>query len=87
MATSSISFRGELNQALWVDGIVVKGEVTPAYREILTPEALKFLGKLAASFEPVRQERLAARVERQAEIDRGVMPEFLKETAEIRATG
>ena len=40
--------------------------VPPAYSEILTPEALQFLEELARRFEPVRLERLAARVKVQA---------------------
>src|SRR5579862_9591193 len=59
--------------------------VTPAYAEILTPEALTFLGELARRFEPTRTELLAARVKVQEEIDKGAMPDFPKETAEIRA--
>jgi malate synthase len=58
---------------------------TDSSREVLTPEAQAFLAELSRRFEPVRQERLAARVKRQAEINAGVMPEFPPETADIRA--
>src|SRR5438132_13835223 len=76
MATTSMKF---------ADGVEILGNVTPAYSEILTPEAMRFLGNLARRFEPTRQERLAARVKKQAEIDAGAMPDFPPETAEIRA--
>jgi malate synthase len=76
MATTSMKF---------ADGIEVLGVVTPAYSEILTPEAVSFLGALARRFEATRQQRLAARVKKQAEIDSGALPDFPAETAEIRA--
>jgi malate synthase len=59
--------------------------VSEAQSAILTPEALKFLNRLAAEFEPRRQELLALRRIRQAEIDARHFPDFLPETAEIRA--
>jgi malate synthase len=76
MATTSMKF---------ADGVQIVGDMTPAYAEILTPEATKFLAELSRRFEPTRQERLAARVKRQAEIAAGALPDFLTETAEIRA--
>jgi len=69
----------------FADGVEILGAVTPAYSEILTPEAMRFLANLARRFEGTRQERLAARVKRQAEIDAGATPDFPAETAEIRA--
>ncbi len=53
--------------------------------EILTPDALDFLASLAAQFEDRRQELLARRRVRQTEIDAGTFPDFLPETAAIRA--
>src|SRR5260370_32809 len=58
---------------------------TDASSEILTPQALAFLTELSRRFESTRQERLAARVRQQAEINAGVMPDFPPETAGIRA--
>jgi malate synthase len=57
---------------------------TPTHAEILTPEAQAFLEKLAAEFEPRRQQLLARRKLVQREIDRGKFPDFLPETADIR---
>ncbi|MDE2355825.1 MAG: malate synthase A [Alphaproteobacteria bacterium] len=53
--------------------------------EILTPEALAFLAELHRRFDPRRRELLAARVARQARFDAGERPDFLPETAAIRA--
>lgn len=62
----------------------VLGKITPEFAAILTPEALAFVGELCKRFEPRRQELLARRGERQKQLDAGVMPDFLPETAEIR---
>jgi malate synthase len=51
---------------------------------ILNAEARAFLLKLAARFEPRRQELLARRRTVQQEIDHGKFPDFLPETAGIR---
>jgi len=51
---------------------------------ILTAEARAFLLKLAARFEPRRQELLARRRTVQQEIDHGKFPDFLPQTAGIR---
>ena len=69
----------------FADGVEILGAVTPAYSEILTPEAMRFLANLARRFEATRQERLAVRVTRQAELDAGALPDFPAETADIRA--
>jgi malate synthase len=52
---------------------------------VLTPEAQAFLTKLARTFEHRRQELLARRRVRQQQIDAGHLPDFLAETADIRA--
>jgi len=52
--------------------------------QILTPEARRFLTKLAREFEPRRRELLQRRQTRQREIDAGAMPDFLTETEDIR---
>lgn len=52
--------------------------------EILTPPAIEFLGELHGRFNARLQELLAARRERQAELDRGGSVSFLDETREIR---
>jgi malate synthase len=54
------------------------------YEEILTPEAMQFVAELARRFGPRVRELLARRLERQAEIDSGKLPDFLPQTREIR---
>ena len=61
--------------------------LTSTTQEILTPEATAFLERLARRFESRRRELLALRRARQAEIDAGKMPDFLPETAAVRAAG
>jgi malate synthase len=53
--------------------------------QILNSEARSFLTDLARNFEKRRQELLARRRVRQQEIDAGKLPDFLPETAAIRA--
>ncbi|HVS77712.1 MAG TPA: malate synthase A [Steroidobacteraceae bacterium] len=53
--------------------------------EVLTPLALQLLASLHRRFNARRLELLAARERRQRELDAGVMPDFLRETADLRA--
>lgn len=52
---------------------------------ILTPEALDFVVGLHHRFDARRRELLAARAGRQVRLDAGELPDFLVETAEVRA--
>ena len=85
MATSSVNLKDKLNDSLKAQGIETGGPVTEAYAEILTPEAMTFLAKLAREFEDRRRTLLEKRKARQQEIHQGKLPDFLKETVEIRA--
>jgi malate synthase len=67
------------------DAISIRGRLTPAFREILTDEALDFVARLHRRFEPRREELLARRAARQKEFDAGKLPDFLAETKKIRA--
>jgi len=67
------------------EGVQITAEVTPEMAAILTPDALALVAKLHRAFEPRRQELLAKRVERAARLDAGDLPDFLPETAHIRA--
>jgi malate synthase len=62
----------------------INAPVSDAQATILSKDATEFVARLAAEFEPRRQELLARRVVRQAEIDAGKFPDFLPETAAIR---
>lgn len=68
----------------YAEGIQVQAPVTPAFAEILTPEAMNFVALLTRAFEERRQQLLRRRIERQAEIDAGKLPDFLPETQAIR---
>ena len=62
-------------------------EIAPHFhqREVLTDEAVRFLVELERRFGPTRRELLAARQARQARLDAGELPDFLPETAAVRA--
>ncbi len=53
--------------------------------ELLPPPVLALLVSLHRAIEPGRQQRLAARGERQARFDQGELPDFRADTAAIRA--
>lgn len=59
-------------------------EVPSTYKKILSPNALQFLELLCHEFGPRLHQLLAKRQERQLEIDKGKLPDFLPETAHIR---
>lgn len=63
----------------------IKGQASLEVSSVLTPAALDFLVKLHRQFEPRRRELMAARTARQAQLDAGIKPDFLAETAHIRA--
>ena len=69
----------------YAEGIEVNGSVTPEFAEILTADALNFVAKLARTFEQRREELLHRRAQRQGELSAGKLPDFLPETADIRA--
>lgn len=66
-------------------GLTIAATVTPEYSTILTPEALRFVAKLARAFESRRTQLLARRAASQKEFDAGKFPDFLPETAHVRA--
>ncbi|HEY1013814.1 MAG TPA: malate synthase A [Herpetosiphonaceae bacterium] len=66
-------------------GVEVRGPLSPEFGEILSPAALAFVAGLHRRFNPSRRALLERRVERQNAINLGEQPDFLAETAEIRA--
>ncbi len=66
------------------EGIQVVGKMTPAYGQVLTPDAMRFIAKLHTQFNRLREELLARRVERQKELENGVIPGFLTQTETIK---
>src|SRR6266699_424912 len=65
-------------------GVEVLGEITPAFSEILTPEALAFVAKLQRHFGTRRKQCLEHRQERQNRLDQGEGLDFLPGTKQIR---
>jgi malate synthase len=62
----------------------IKASLTPAYKTILTEEAISFITKLQQNFNPKRLELLEKRKERQVQIDNEILPDFLPSTESIR---
>ncbi len=66
-------------------GVRIAAPVTPEYASILTPEALALVAGLQREFGARRTALLAHRQERQRAFDAGKLPDFLPDTAPIRA--
>ena len=66
------------------EGVEITAPVPEEFQEILTPEAVGFVAKLAREFGGRVDEILQARQQRQERINGGEMPDFLPETKEIR---
>ncbi|KAL2133330.1 hypothetical protein VTI74DRAFT_2525 [Chaetomium olivicolor] len=67
-----------------LQGVNVLGPIQESQRKILTPQALAFLALLQRSFNQTRKALLERRKLRQAELDKGALPDFLPETKHIR---
>ncbi|KAJ4416917.1 Malate synthase, glyoxysomal [Gnomoniopsis sp. IMI 355080] len=67
-----------------LQGVSILGGVKDEHRKILTPQALAFLALLHRSFNNTRKTLLERRKIRQAELDKGNLPDFLPETKHIR---
>jgi malate synthase len=66
-------------------GIEIEGELNAGCEQVLTPGALALVAKLSRAFEARRQELLTIRAKRAIRMDQGERPDFLPETAHIRA--
>ncbi|MDB4896325.1 MAG: malate synthase [Firmicutes bacterium] len=67
-----------------MEGINIRGTSGEGFDQVLTPEALVFLRELHRRFNPAREQLLRHRMERQAMINTGVLPDFLPGSREIR---
>jgi malate synthase A len=67
------------------EGLTITAPVRPGYEAVLTQDALAFVADLVRTFRPRVKELLARRSERQARFDAGETPNFLTETADVRA--
>jgi malate synthase len=68
-----------------LQGIELRGDYLPGSDAILTPEALAFVATLERRFGAERRRLLRRRAERHAWLDAGEKPDFLPDTAAIRA--
>ena len=73
-----------LNVETIIQGVSILGPLNDQTRKILTKDAIAFLALLHRSFNAKRKELLHRRDIRQAELDKGVLPDFLSETKHIR---
>ena len=79
------SSRTPVNLSTMEEGIAITRPADSVESEILTPEAIRFVAGLARRFTARRDQLLKLRAIRQKEIDSGHFPDFLAETAEVRA--
>src|SRR5712671_5788068 len=66
-------------------GVEIRAPALSEAARVLTPAALSFVAKLHRAFESRRQDLLARRAARQGEFDAGKFPDFIPETAPLRA--
>src|SRR2546428_8718528 len=66
-------------------GVEIRAPALSEAARVLTPAALRFVAKLHRAFESRRQDLLARRAARQREFDAGKFPDFIPETAPLRA--
>lgn len=78
MDTTSIKTLGSIQE------LNISGPSLAGFQDILSPAAQQFLCALHRRFNPIRQSLLQERKDRQQEIDRGILPDFLPETSNIR---
>src|SRR6201984_2748612 len=82
MTTPSV--KAKASRSPLPSGMEILGEITPAFSEILTPEALAFVAKLQRKFGTRRKQCLEHRQQRQRQLDQGEGLDFLPETKQIR---
>ena len=78
----SAAFNASVPESAWPSGVAM---TATASARVLTPAALAFVADLHRRFDARRHELLAVRAARQARFDAGERPDFLAETAAIRA--
>jgi malate synthase len=66
-------------------GVQVNAPILPGFETVLTRPALELVALLHRDFDPRRQQLLALRSERAKRLDAGERPDFLRETADLRA--
>ena len=79
------STRSPINLSPMEEGIAITRPADAVEGEILTADAIRFVADLARRFSGRRDQLLKLRAIRQKEIDSGHFPDFLPDTAEVRA--
>ncbi|HJW84704.1 MAG TPA: malate synthase A, partial [Anaerolineae bacterium] len=67
------------------EGVQVAGPIALEFADVLTPDALSVVARLERAFGERRRALLDRRANRQQQFDAGQLPDFLSETAHIRA--
>ena len=73
-----------MSSAPQVPGVEVRGPWREGYEQVLTEESLGLLASLQRQFGGRRDDLLARRAERDADLAAGALPDFLPETADVR---
>src|SRR6266436_6775505 len=81
---TTLSTTAKASRSPLPSGVKVLGEITPAFSEILTSEALAFVAKLQRQFGARRKQCLERQQERQRRLDRSEGIDLLPETKQIR---
>jgi malate synthase len=76
--------QGDRVVSVQVQGIEIKGPQGDRFDEVLTADALELVARLHREFDAIRRELLAARVQRQQELDSGGTLDFLADTKDVR---
>jgi malate synthase len=70
---------------MMIGEVEIRGEAVEGSDGVLTPEAIAFVAELQRGFDGRRRELLDRRRERQERLQAGELPDFLPETAHVRA--
>ncbi len=70
-----------------MEALQIKGSLSEAFEQILTPDTLEFLVALHERFNTTRKNLLQQRAVRQKALDEGQLPDFLEVTKHIRESG
>ncbi len=73
-----------MNVSTISSGIDITGPMRPGFDNVLTGDALNFVADLHRRFNQRRKQLLQLRRSRQKQINEGILPDFLPETASIR---
>ncbi len=73
-----------MQSELHIEGFELQALLSAEFSEILSLDAVVFLIELHKRFNDRRKKLIAARQQRQAQLDAGEMPDFLPETREVR---